>query len=277
MWRVKSFSDRVREPQNVRINKDLNPVSYYYDMVLWSAQFSTSSKIQSKYKEIFRSASHLNLLWFLLPIVAVCVVLFSFGHWKSGVRKKYLLLAIMVTGFAEIGFEVIVSLGFQIIYGYMYYKIGLILTAFMIGLIIGSIAITRVMDKLRNDLLTFVYTQIAVCIYPIILLLAFYIFKGERAYFWGANIIFPFLPVIAGFIGGFQFPLATKIYLKYNTRVGRVAGITYGMDLAGSCAGAFLVSAFLVPIIGIPNTCYAITAISFFVLILLVQGYFRRT
>ena len=77
-------------------------------------------------------------------------------------------------------------------------------------------------------------------------------------------------------IGGFQFPLATKIYLKYNTRVGRVAGITYGVDLAGSCAGAFLVSAFLVPIIGIPNTCYAITAISFFVLILLIQGYLRR-
>jgi spermidine synthase len=274
-WRVKSFAERIREPLDVKINRDFQPVSYYYDMVLWSAQFS-GSKIQSKYKDIFRWISNINLLWFLMPIVIICTALFLIGNWKSSIRRDYVLLAIMLTGFAEISFEVIVSLGFQILYGYMYYKIGLILTAFMIGLIIGSIIMTKIMDRLKNDLSIFLYTQIMVCIYPLILLLAFYLFRGEKAYFLGSNIIFPFLPVIAGFIGGFQFPLATKIYLKYKTRVGQVAGMAYGVDLIGSCAGAFLVSAFLVPIIGIPNTCYAISIIGFLVLILLMQSYYRH-
>jgi spermidine synthase len=274
-WRIQSFSDRIRETKNIKINKDLQPVSYYYDMLLWSAQFSTVSKLQAKYNEVFKFTSRLNLWWFLLPFFLIGLLLFLLGNWKKGVRHRYILLAVLVTGFAEIAFEVIVSLGFQIIYGYMYYKLGLILTAFMIGLIGGGIVITKIMDRLKNELLTFVYTQVAICIYPLLLLLAFYIFKGGFAYSFGANVVFPLLPVVAGFMGGFQFPLATRIYLKYNPKVGRVAGLTYGVDLAGACIGAFLVSAFLVPIIGIQNTCFAIIILGVIVLMLLFQGLFK--
>jgi len=276
-WRVKTFSDRIRETQTVRINKDLHPVSYYYDMILWSAQFSTENKIQSKYKDIFKLASHLNLWWFMLPVFVIGILLFGIGNWKAGIRRRYVLMAVFVTGFATIAFEVMVSLGFQIIYGYMYYKLGLILTSFMIGLIAGGFTITRVMDRLKNDLSVFMCTQIAISIYPLLLLGVFYIFKGGVAYYLGANVVFPIMPVIAGFIGGFQFPLATRIYLKYNPKIGRVAGVTYGVDLAGSCVGASLVSTFLVPIIGISSTCYAIALLSLVVLFLLLQSYFHRS
>lgn len=276
-WRVKRFSERIREPQNVSINTDFRPVSYYYDMILWTAQFATESSLESRYKKVFEGAARLNLWWFVMPAFAAGATLFGMGIWKQRVRREYVLVAVMLTGFAEIAFEVMVSLAFQIIYGYMYYKLGLILTAFMVGLIIGSIIMTRIMDRLKDDLRTFMLTQVAVCIYPLILLGAFLALKGGRAYFLGANVIFPILPVIAGFIGGFQFPLATKIYLKHQTRVGRVAGLAYGMDLIGSCAGAFVVSAFLVPIIGIPNTCFAVVMLSVIALVLLAFSYFYRS
>ncbi|MFC1712684.1 fused MFS/spermidine synthase [Candidatus Poribacteria bacterium] len=276
-WRVNSFVERVREPQDVNVNRDFHPVSYYYDMILWTTQFSSGSKMESVYKDIFIFASRLNLWWFITPAILVSIALFLVGSKRQRVRREYILVAVMVTGFAEIAFEVMVSLAFQIIYGYMYYKLGLILTAFMVGLILGSVIMTRIMDKLKNDLRVFMLTQVAVCIYPLILLGAFWALRGGRAYSLGANVIFPILPVIAGFIGGFQFPLATKIYLKHKTRVGRVAGLTYGMDLIGACAGAFLVSAFLVPIIGIPNTSFAIVLMSVMALVLLAQSYFGRT
>lgn len=272
--RVSMFLERIREPQNVKINTDLRPVSYYYDMILWSTQFASGSKVESAYKRVFEASSHLNLGWFILPAFLAFIVFLFIGNWKQHVRRKFILVAIMITGFAEITFEVLVSLAFQIIYGYMYYKLGLILTAFMVGLIAGSILMTRIMDRLKNELRTFIFTQAAVCVYPLILLLTFWFFKGGGYYFWGANIIFPVLPIIAGFIGGFQFPLATKIYLKHRAQVGRVAGLTYGMDLVGSCVGAFFVSAFLVPIIGIPNTCFAVVLLSVMVLDLLTQSYY---
>jgi len=276
-WRVSSSSERISEPQDVNINRDFRPVSYYYNMILWSAQFSAGSKLESGYKNLFKFASRLNLWWFILPAVVAGAVLFLIGSRKPRVRREYILVAIMVTGFAEIAFEVMVSLAFQIIYGYKYYKLGLILTAFMVGLILGSIIMTRIMDRLKNDLRVFMLTQVAVCIYPLILLGAFWAFKGGEAHFLGANIIFPALPVIAGFIGGFQFPLATKIYLKHKTRVGRVAGLAYGVDLIGACAGALLVSAFLVPILGIPNTCFAVVLMSIVALVLLIQSYPSRS
>jgi len=275
-FRVNSFSERIREPQDVSINRDFRPVSYYYDMILWSTLFSAGSKMESIYQDIFKFASHLNFWWFILPAFVAGGVLFLTGSKKRRIRREYILVAVMVTGFAEIAFEVMVSLAFQIIYGYMYYKLGLILTAFMIGLILGGIIMTRIMDKLKNDLRVFMLTQVAVCIYPLVLLGVFWILKDGRAHFWGANVIFPILPVIAGFIGGFQFPLATKIYLEHKTRVGRVAGLTYGVDLIGACAGAFVVSAFLVPILGIPNTCFAVVLMSVIALVLLSQSYFGR-
>ena len=86
----------------------------------------------------------------------------------------------------------------------------------------------------------------------------------------GSNIIFPALPIISGFIGGFQFPLANKIILKDSDIIGRVSGLTYGMDLLGSCLGALLVSAFLVPILGITQSCLAVASLNFVVLISLI-------
>ena len=275
-WRVKTFSERIRKQQDVSINRDFLPVSYYYDMILWAAQFTAESRIESIYKDIFKTFVRFNLWWFLLPAFVIGVALFCVGNWKERVRREYILVAITVMGFVQIAFEVVISLAFQIIYGYMYYKVGLILTAFMIGLIIGSVLAMRIMDKLKDDLRVFIIAQAIICVYPLILLGVFYAFKGGGAYFVGTNVIFPIMPVIAGVIGGFQFPLATKIYLKYKTRVGQVAGLTYGIDLAGSCAGAFLVSTFLVPIIGIPNTCFAIVLLGLIALVLLGQGYFRQ-
>ena len=62
------------------------------------------------------------------------------------------------------------------------YKLGLILTAFMIGLIAGGFIVTRIMDRIKNDLLVFMYTQVAISIYPLLLLGVFQIFKGGYAY-----------------------------------------------------------------------------------------------
>ena len=63
--------------------------------------------------------------------------------------------------------------------------------------------------------------------------------RAISAVWLGANIIFPLISVIAGFIGGFQFPLANKIYLNGKEEtVAWTAGLTYGVDLFGSCLGA---------------------------------------
>ena len=65
--------------------------------------------------------------------------------------------------------------------------------------------------------------------------------------------------------------MANKLYLESGRRVSKSAGLVYGLDLVGSCLGALLASAFLLPILGIPGTCWALALINcgaFFILLL---------
>jgi predicted membrane-bound spermidine synthase len=82
---------------------------------------------------------------------------------------------------------------------------------------------------------------------------------------------------VAGFIGGLQFPLANKICLRDRDRVGRTGGFIYGLDLLGSCAGAFLAGTLLVPILGIFQTCLWVAMLNGCVFILLLVSLLRRS
>ncbi len=81
------------------------------------------------------------------------------------------------------------------------------------------------------------------------------------------DLLFPLLALLAGFLGGMEFPLAVDLT---EGSVGRVAGLIYGTDLVGACFGAVLASVLLIPILGIPQTCYAVAMSALVGLILLL-------
>jgi hypothetical protein len=81
------------------------------------------------------------------------------------------------------------------------------------------------------------------------------------------GLLFPLLALLAGFLGGMEFPLAAHLTGGSTTRV---AGLIYGADLAGASFGALLSSALLIPILGIPQTCYGVALLALAGLILLL-------
>jgi len=255
------------------LNHDFHPISYYYDMVLWSAHFKFTLA------KIFKRIS--PKIIYITAILIYCTILLPL--WlrkpKDEVRRVAVLTAVATTGFAEITFQVITLLSFQIIYGYVYYKLSIILTSFMIGLIFGGWWATNIIQNGRGNFLNFIQAQICICIYPLILPLIFLGFAGSSGKFstyLGSNIVLPFLPIIAGFIGGFQFPLANKLYLQSRKGLVQAAGLTYGLDLFGSCWGALLVSVFLLPILGIPASCLLVAILNAVSLVLLLRGAGRK-
>ena len=175
-----------------------------------------------------------------------------------------LTLSIGTTGMSEICFQIIVILAFQVLYGYVYYKIGLILTSFMIGLVLGSFFINRRLERIKNEKSLYLKTQGLICLYPLILPLAFTRPIHES--------IFVFLPMIAGFLGGFQFPLANKICLRASGDIGKTTGLLYGIDLFGSCIGGLLAGLILIPLLGIIQTCVFLFIVNTLVLILLYSS-----
>jgi spermidine synthase len=275
--RISYIHDRIQTSVQVELNRDFRPICYYYDMILWTTYFKVN------WARMFAKVSEVKI-WG--AVLLVCGLILSIGILKNCLRSRTLpvLLAVGTTGFAEIIFEVVVILSFQIIYGYMYYKLGIILTSFMVGLSLGGFLVTKVMDKFKDDIIPFIGTQGAVCLYPLILLvILIWLSSAHRSSVetLGVNFIFPFLPIVAGFIGGFQFPLANKIYLRHKRLVGKTTGLTYAIDLGGSCVGALVASAFLLPLLGIYKTCLAVALLNIATLIVLKcsqkrWGYYER-
>jgi len=275
--RVEYISRVVSDiPESTRINRDFRPIGYFYDMVLWSLQFYQRSLVV----RLIKGLASFSFWHWLIPIASLIGVFlfFQLRNRSKDTRANPVILAIGTTGFSEITFQVVVILAFQVLYGYVYYKLCLILASFMIGLVLGGWYVNRILNRLKNALSTYIKTQIAICIYPLILLPIFALlaaYGGKIPTFLRIDTVFAFLPVIAGFIGGVQFPLASKICLK-GREVGRTAGFLYGIDLLGSCLGALLASAILIPILGIFHTCLLVATLNFGVLVLLLINHLQN-
>lgn len=252
-----------RFPQ-IKINRDLVPICYYYDMVLWISLFYAGLR------DAFNTASVLSLWWLVIPLAGLVLLL----RW----RRYYAIPSLIgFTGLAEMTIEMVVLLAFQALHGYVYHQLSLIVAAFMVGAAVGGATMNQIIGRLRLNageanlpkvpdypsLLTtktlpfriLFLAQVVVVVYALAMP-----FLLTRATAW----MFPLLTLFAGFLGGFDFPLAAELTRRDDSTetVGRVAGLIYGMDLVGACLGALLASALFIPVLGIPQTCYAVALLS---------------
>lgn len=107
-------------------------------LFFWSSHFPNSI-----FKKMLKNITD-RKIWIYGGIFCILVLLgSSLTFWDKNFYRKATLLSVLTTGFSEIAFQVVILLSFQIIYGFLFYKLGLILTSFMIGLSIGGWFITK--------------------------------------------------------------------------------------------------------------------------------------
>jgi spermidine synthase len=268
--RVRYLRSILEGGRGVGINRDLRPICYFYNIVLWSAQYNPVLK------KWFLGMLDLRVEWIFYLIAAASLFLFWKGRKQSSAP---LVWAVGVTGFSEIALEIILILCFQILYGYLYYKIGIIITAYMIGLALGGWMITPLLPRITRPLRFLFMVQAGVALYAFgILLLILGLHQGIFPSFLSRPMegIFPFLTLVAGFLGGVHFPLANKVYLGGREEIGRIGGLINGVDLVGSAAGALVISVILVPIVGIAQGISVVVALNFSAILCLGIGVLRE-
>ncbi len=153
-------------------------------------------------------------------------------------KEEYILFS---TGLANMGVEMLVIFSFQVIYGYIYLKIGAIVTVFLLGLLPGA-AMGSLYEEGNKRMLLF--SEVAL----LGLILVFFVWnsflRGElhQYYFFGYCFVF-------SFFCGFQFPLAAKMI---GERQSPAAGCL-AADLTGAAVGTLVVGTLLIPLWGIQS------------------------
>lgn len=276
--RVQKLSSALNKNQTAKTNRDQLPISYYYNFVYWVSTFYPDLA------KFLLSLTRINFIWIVIFILGLWVsFLYGFPACSRLRRqamvnrraRNVLIIAMATAGFTLMSVELIIIFGFQVFYGYLYYKIALIITILMTGMALGAWLGIRRINKVKIKILIQVHGLIIV--FSLILLLGFYLlFKTSPKPSVIIEIIFLFMAGLIGGIVGFEFPIINRLYLQEKQKAslrqsyGRQAGTIYGADLIGSCLGAFLISIFLIPVFGIYQTLIFLGILNFLIIISLI-------
>ncbi|MFH1460625.1 MAG: fused MFS/spermidine synthase [Candidatus Omnitrophota bacterium] len=255
----------------VNINKDLKPIGVFYSLKLWNALFSP------KFKYFFQLIKNLTLkntiLFIFLLIGSFYFFLFSQkkGKNKHILAKPIISSLVLASGFTGVSLNLILILSLQTFYGYVYSHFGLLISSFMAGLTLGAVLMTRKLYTIKNNIsyllkVDLVFILLCFLAHPFILYLKFLI-NADVAFVFNFICLIVF-SAVTGFLVGFEFPLANKIYLEQSIINQKSPyNILYALDMLGSFLGAIIVSVVLIPVLGILYTIVVISIIKIFIFI----------
>ncbi len=263
--RMKYINEKVAQNQTNLINRDFRPIGYFYSIVLWL----TSFKIDLK--KVLHFLNQWNIIFMIVLIASPLMIRALVSAKRQGSPGPVILLTIIMIGFSAISLEVVIILGFQAIYGYAYYQLALIMSGYMTGLMFGSWYSLRAIQKSKSGFKNFVSFQIIMTGYPLLTFTVLFALSKMILPALLIQLIFLLLIVGAGFIGGYQFPLATDLIFQGREKIERVGGMLYASDLFGSVIGALMTSTILVPILGLGYTCVVFSLLNFGVTAILLS------
>jgi len=165
---------------------------------------------------------------------------------------------------------VIVLISFQVFYGYVYHELAGLITAFMIGLAIGSLIFHKYSFQPFIKWLFFLQVGLTlVCFLWLGIIYALYKYNLILHYTPLFNLLFPLFLGCTGTLGGMQFLTASETYRNLGKTIKETAATLYSTDLLGSALGAILTSLVFLPLLGIPATLILLAVLNLLAFVLL--------
>jgi spermidine synthase len=256
---LKSILEDVR---GGAVNKDFFPICYFHNLTMWAIQWH---EVLQKYLNILMDLK-LRWLWTVLAAIGVLIVVI---FWTGRAKFRVAVAAsVFISGAIEMVLQVIFLLSFQIIEGYVYRQLALIIAFFMTGLAVGAGWLSR--QKLspnRSNVYRrrFICVQTGVCLLPIGLMPFLLLIHGEIRNFFSPAVmgwVFSGLSLITGILGGIHFALAVMVMAGTGVALKKIGGGFYALDLAGAAAGVLMAALFIIPVYGIMNTLAFLSVLS---------------
>jgi spermidine synthase len=215
---------RLLTEKKVSPNTDLSPSALGHLLDMWMKKSESPKTLQ-----------YIMFVSILAFAVLVC-------------RRDMLRFTIMTSGYAGMAFELSLLLLFQVIYGYVYLRICIFITLFMIGSALGAF----VSGKLKKDTLWQVLATdsalIALAALACVATLAGVGVKSWISLFAMQYMVIPSLIFLVAAATGCQFSAVSRMARGTGAEI---TGRLYMADLAGAACGTILTGLLFLPKIGI--------------------------
>lgn len=257
--RLSHLEKLLAQSPSQRLNKDFAPLCYFNNLLLWVQQLNPGmAKSLAALAEISRRRLWIALTGLLLLVAVVC-------------RRGYLggsapvLLSVSAMGGTQLSFEIILLLSFQILTGFVYQQLALIVTFFMVGVVVGAGVEPWLTVRRCNRRSWLVTVQVAFAAY---LAAVHQTLMGMHGSNFGAmhltltSIVFPVMAGVGGLLGGLHFALAAKLSAPSVAASAGAAGRLYAVDLLGAVVGALATSLYLIPAYGVATTLFVLTLVN---------------
>ena len=255
-WYWKSMEGRKSH-----INSDFLPIAVFFNLSYWNSLFSPYlAGIFKWFKEFYLTITFVKII---LITIVLSIIFIKFPRYSM----HAVTYSIFTTGLTGMIFSLAIIFTFQTFYGYVYQQIGLLVAIFMFGIAFGSFLVIHYLQRIKENYFLFLKIEGLIILFAILLPFVFVTsssqIENKTVYF----LLYAGFLVVSFFTGmftGFQFPLAVKIYLNNPSRkekLGRTAGLLYGADLFGGFFGGLLGGVFLLPILGLKETCFMMALI----------------
>lgn len=195
--------------------------------------------------------SHFDISFWIIPFICLLLVVGYLSFSRSHAT------AMFTSGFTGAATELLLIITFQVIFGYVYIFIGIIITTFMAGLALGS-RLSR-SSKMKNPLRMLYFVQFFSGIYIGSIALSIFYIDGLNSVIL-VKFIFVFMMFFVAALTGLQY--GVSVCYK-NMNAGTTVSEIYASDLAGSAVASLLLVIWLIPAIGIYLSLLMLTGFHF--------------
>jgi len=198
------------------------------------------------------------------------VPLSSEGDNSLQKRELLILLSFAVSGLAALVYQVAWTRILSLLLGSSVFAFSLILTVFILGLALGTVTASKLLNKLNDLIKGYGLIQIiigfsALTIVPLFGRIPFvnrWIYENWGQQFeimQGANFITILgLLFVPTFFMGAQFPIVIKLLATKLETVGQNVGRVYAFNTVGTIIGSFLAGFVLIPMLGLQTTILSV-------------------
>ncbi|MGA1844573.1 MAG: fused MFS/spermidine synthase [bacterium] len=188
--------------------------------------------------------------------------------WRFLCTRPLILTFLLLSGSCGLIYEIIWMKMLTLVIGNTVFSITTVLSAFMLGLALGSFLAGRFIGRVKEPLRTYGILQGGIGVYVLILSglvtgteplfrfiyqhvsTSFYMISLLRFFICGAILLVPTT------LMGATLPVLSKYFVETRNDCGRNIGILYGVNTLGAVLGSFTAGFILIPLLGMSRTIY---------------------